>query len=137
MKQQSILNIPITTFFSLWVITIMSSFITEDNNITLAILSSLTASLTVLVPIYLLDHIYYNATLDISLRMKSIIQSTISALISLTLIIHSTIIIASSNPDQIPTYIISTNMFIIFILGGAVILASQYFKIKHDLDNSY
>ncbi len=137
MKQQTILNIPITTFSSLWVITVMSSFITENNNITLAILSSLTASLTILVPVYLLDYIYYNATLDISLRMKSILQGSISILVSLTLIIHSFVVLVPSHSIQTPTYIIPTDMFIVFVIGGFVILASQYFKIKLDINHDY
>ncbi len=132
MKQQTILNIPITTFLTLWVLVIMSSFITETNNITLAILSSLTASLTILIPVYLLDHICHNNTLDISLRMKTIIQTTISVFIALSLITHSLVVMFYSKPTNTPTYIIPTNMFIIFIVGGVLILVSQYSKINID-----
>ncbi len=137
MKQHTILNIPISTFFPLWIFTVMSSFITEDNNITLAILSSLTASLTILIPIYLLDHIYYNATLVLPLLMKTIIQSSISILTSIALIIHSIFVITASQSLQTPTYIIPAYMFVIFVLGGIIILASQFFKIKNDLENDY
>ncbi len=131
MKNQTILNIPLTTFFSLWVFTVMSSFITEDNNITLAVLSALSASLTVLIPVYLIDNIYYNNKIDISFKFKLVSQAIISVVIALSLLIHSIVVMVGI---QVPDYIISSNTFVIFIFGGIIILISQYLKFEYDIE---